>query len=135
MRKGPIPGLTRVDHVALTVPDLDAAVRFYSEVIGGSELYRLAPFDAADLSPMPGDPIYITEAFYDMRMARELIAKLTGRSWIWSAIRGRVRIAKAQIRQRLGLPSGHPGTGPVPPELRFWSQETTARSPAIASGK
>ncbi|MCI0402849.1 MAG: NAD(P)-binding protein [Acidobacteria bacterium] len=81
------------------------------------------------------DPIHITEAFYDMSKARELIAKLTGRSWFWSAIRGRAGIAKAQIRQRLGLPSRHPGTRPVPPQHRFWSQETSARSPAIAGGK
>ena len=43
-----LPGLTHVDHVALTVPDLDAAMKFYTEVIGGEELYRVGPFDSAD---------------------------------------------------------------------------------------
>jgi hypothetical protein len=52
----------------------------------------------------------ITEAFHDMKQARTLIEKLTGQPWIWSAIRGRAGIAKAQLRQKLGLDSGHPGT-------------------------
>ncbi len=51
MSKG-LPGLSHVDHVGLTVPDLDAAVRFYCDVIGGHELYRLGPFDAADMPRM-----------------------------------------------------------------------------------
>jgi ribosomal protein S11 len=74
------------------------------------------------------DPIYMTEAFYNMKQARELIEKLTGHSWLRSAIRGRTGILLAQIRQRLGLPSGHPGTTPVPPKLRFWAQQTQAAS-------
>jgi catechol 2,3-dioxygenase-like lactoylglutathione lyase family enzyme len=44
-----LPGLSHVDHVGLTVPDLNAAVRFYCDVIGGHELYRLGPFDAAEM--------------------------------------------------------------------------------------
>jgi hypothetical protein len=56
------------------------------------------------------DPAYITEAFHDLKEARALIEKLTGRPWLHSAIRGRAGIAKAQIRQRLGLWSKHPGT-------------------------
>jgi hypothetical protein len=56
------------------------------------------------------DPMLITEAFHDMKQARTLIEKLTGQPWIWSAIRGRAGIAKAQLRQKLGLDSGHPGT-------------------------
>jgi catechol 2,3-dioxygenase-like lactoylglutathione lyase family enzyme len=51
MSKG-LPGLSHVDHVGLTVPDLDAAVRFYCDVVGGHELYRLEPFDAADMPRM-----------------------------------------------------------------------------------
>jgi len=46
MAKG-LPGLSHVDHVGLTVP------RFYSEVIGGEELYRIGPFDAAEMPRMP----------------------------------------------------------------------------------
>lgn len=44
-----LPGLQSVDHVALTVPDLDAATRFYTEVLGGEERYALGPFDAREL--------------------------------------------------------------------------------------
>jgi hypothetical protein len=38
MAKGPVLGLQHVDHVALTVPELDAAATFITEVIGGTEL-------------------------------------------------------------------------------------------------
>ena len=51
MSKG-LPGLSHVDHVGLTVPDLDAAVGFYCDVFGGHELYRLGPFDAAEMPRM-----------------------------------------------------------------------------------
>lgn len=60
------------------------------------------------------DAILLTEAFHDMRKARATIERLTGRSWLWSAVRGRVGIAKAQLRQKFGLDSGHPGTLPLP---------------------
>ena len=53
MSKRGLPGLSHVDHVAITVPDLDKAVTFYSEVIGGTELYRIGPFDAATMPQMP----------------------------------------------------------------------------------
>ena len=51
MSKG-LPGLSHVDHVGLTVPNLDAAVRFYCDVIGCHELYRMGPFDAAEMPRM-----------------------------------------------------------------------------------
>ena len=35
-----IPGLRHVDHVAFTVPDLDAAVEFFVDAFGAEELYR-----------------------------------------------------------------------------------------------
>ena len=35
MSKG-LPGLSHVDHVGLTVPELDIAVKFYCDVIGGN---------------------------------------------------------------------------------------------------
>jgi glyoxylase I family protein len=44
-----------VDHVALTVPDLEAAVRFYGEALGAIELYRMGPFDAKELPATPND--------------------------------------------------------------------------------
>jgi 2-polyprenyl-6-methoxyphenol hydroxylase-like FAD-dependent oxidoreductase len=56
------------------------------------------------------DPMLITGAFHDMQQARALISKLTGHSWIWSALRGRVAILGGQLRQKLGMDPGHPGT-------------------------
>ena len=38
-----------VDHVSWTVPDLDAAISFYTEAFGASVLYRIGPIDAADI--------------------------------------------------------------------------------------
>jgi catechol 2,3-dioxygenase-like lactoylglutathione lyase family enzyme len=75
MSKG-LPGLSHVDHVGLTVPDLDAAVRFYCEVFGGHELYRLGPFDAAELPPM-ADGRDWTEAHINVAGARLTIAMLS----------------------------------------------------------
>ena len=42
-RKG-LPGLTRVDHFGLTVPDLDKATTFLVDVLGCEYLYSLGPF-------------------------------------------------------------------------------------------
>jgi len=53
MKSATLPGVMHVDHVALTVPDLDEAVRFYGDVLGAKELYRLGPFDARDLPALP----------------------------------------------------------------------------------
>lgn len=39
-RNGSVVGLSHVDHVGLTVPDLDEAVEFFVEVLGAEELYR-----------------------------------------------------------------------------------------------
>jgi catechol 2,3-dioxygenase-like lactoylglutathione lyase family enzyme len=38
-----VPGARRVDHVALTVPDLDRATDFAVRVLGGELVYRLPP--------------------------------------------------------------------------------------------
>ncbi|MGC9669656.1 VOC family protein [Planosporangium sp. 12N6] len=43
-----IPGAQRVDHIALTVPDLDAAVAFAVETLGGQVAYRLPPLTRDD---------------------------------------------------------------------------------------
>ena len=66
---GGLPGLSHVDHVGLTVPDLDAAVRFYCDVFGGHELYRLGPFDAAEM-PRMADGRDWTEAHINVAGAR-----------------------------------------------------------------
>lgn len=43
-----LPGLAGVEHVGFTVPDLDAAVRFFTEVMGCSKAYEIGPFQAED---------------------------------------------------------------------------------------
>jgi catechol 2,3-dioxygenase-like lactoylglutathione lyase family enzyme len=44
----PLPGLQRLDHIGLTVPDLDEAHRFFVDVLGCEYLYSLGPFAADD---------------------------------------------------------------------------------------
>ena len=39
-----LPGLTGVDHVGITVPDLDEATRWLIEVIGCEYMYSLGPY-------------------------------------------------------------------------------------------
>ncbi|MDX6314225.1 MAG: hypothetical protein QOF44_3689 [Streptomyces sp.] len=43
-----IPGATNVDHIAYTVPDLDQAVAFFTEVIGAELIYREGPVHDPD---------------------------------------------------------------------------------------
>ena len=43
-----IPGLTRLDHVGFTVPDLDAAHAWLVDVLGCEYMYALGPFQSAD---------------------------------------------------------------------------------------
>lgn len=40
----PIPGLRGTDHVGLTVPDLEEAITFFTDVIGCELVYRMGPF-------------------------------------------------------------------------------------------
>ncbi|MEV4320542.1 VOC family protein [Actinocrispum sp. NPDC049592] len=40
----PIPGLTRADHIGITVPDLQQAREFFVDVLGCEYMYRLGPF-------------------------------------------------------------------------------------------
>ncbi|TKD50756.1 VOC family protein [Sphingomonas baiyangensis] len=47
------PRFLSVDHVSWTVPDLEAAIAFYRDVIGAEELFRMGPLDAADIPAMP----------------------------------------------------------------------------------
>jgi catechol 2,3-dioxygenase-like lactoylglutathione lyase family enzyme len=75
MNKG-LPGLSHVDHVGLTVSNLDAAVRFYCDVMGGHELYRLGPFDAAEM-PRVGDDRDWTAAHVNVADARLSIAMIS----------------------------------------------------------
>ena len=43
-----IPGLAGVEHIGLTVPDIDAATRFFTDVLGAETLYDVGPFESAD---------------------------------------------------------------------------------------
>lgn len=38
-----VPGATNVDHIAYTVPDLDQAVTFFTDVLGAELIYREGP--------------------------------------------------------------------------------------------
>jgi glyoxylase I family protein len=42
---GLIPGVRGLDHIGLTVPDLDEAHVFFTEVLGCEYMYRLGPFE------------------------------------------------------------------------------------------
>lgn len=67
--------LVRADHVGVTVPDLDAAVAFYTDAFGAVELYRQGPFDAAEIPPT-ADGRDWTEAHVDVPGARLRFAVL-----------------------------------------------------------
>ncbi len=49
-----LPGLEGMDHVGITVPDLDSAVAFYCTLLGAQEIFRLGPFDARDFDLVDG---------------------------------------------------------------------------------
>ena len=42
--KGPLPGLRGIDHIGLTVPDLDQAAAFFTDVLGCTTVTRVGPF-------------------------------------------------------------------------------------------
>lgn len=70
-----LPGLRRVDHVSLTVADLDAAIAFYCDAFGAELAYRMGPFDAREL-PRTADDRDWTEAHVNVGDARLRIAML-----------------------------------------------------------
>lgn len=63
------PQFEGLDHVGLTVPDLDAAIEFYRKAFGAEVVYRLGPFDAAEMPDMPDGRDW-TEAHVDVPGAR-----------------------------------------------------------------
>ena len=50
------------------------------------------------------DPRRITEAFVDMRVARRLVAELTGHSWPRELLSGALHVGSGQLRRVLGRP-------------------------------
>jgi glyoxylase I family protein len=47
-RPAGLPGLTGLDHIGITVPDIEEATRFLVDVIGCEYLYTLGPLQDAD---------------------------------------------------------------------------------------
>ena len=43
-----LPGLAGTDHVGFTVPDLEAATRFFVDVIGCVQVFEIGPFESDD---------------------------------------------------------------------------------------
>jgi 2-polyprenyl-6-methoxyphenol hydroxylase-like FAD-dependent oxidoreductase len=54
------------------------------------------------------DPRRYTHLLTDMAAVKAFVEAKTGRSWLRSAVRGRLGIGKQQIRQKLGLAPMHP---------------------------
>lgn len=69
------PRFLAVDHVSWTVPDLDAAIAFYTEAFGATVLYRIGPIDAADL-PRDANGRDWMETHVGVRGARLTLAML-----------------------------------------------------------
>lgn len=69
------PIFRRTDHVSLTVNDLDAVIKFYTEIIGAELRYRMGPFDAAEMPAMEDGRDW-TEAHVNVTGARLEIAML-----------------------------------------------------------
>lgn len=44
----PVPGLRGIEHMGLTVPDMDRALAFFHDVLGAKTLYETGPFKAED---------------------------------------------------------------------------------------
>lgn len=54
------------------------------------------------------DPQPLVELLLDVKAARRVIHETTGESWVRAALTGALGVARAQIRQKLGLSPGHP---------------------------
>ena len=65
----------RLDHVSLTVPDMETAIEFYTRVFGAEVDYRMGPFDAAEIPKMEDGRDW-TEAHIFVPGARLRIAML-----------------------------------------------------------
>ncbi len=65
----------RVDHVSLTVTELQPVIDFYTRVFGAELSYEMGPFDAAE-SPQMDDGRDWTEAYVNVKGARLSIAML-----------------------------------------------------------
>lgn len=49
MPKPPVvPGLTGIEHIGLTVPDIEMATAFFVDLLGAEALYDIGPFESPD---------------------------------------------------------------------------------------
>ncbi len=66
------PLIGAIDHIGLTVPNLEAAIEFYTRALGGRVLYRLGPFDSRELSEdgsdWTSDHVVVPDALYHVVM-------------------------------------------------------------------
>jgi catechol 2,3-dioxygenase-like lactoylglutathione lyase family enzyme len=69
------PAFVAVDHVSRTVPDLDAAIAFYTEAFGATLMYRIGPIDSADI-PKDGQGRDWMETHVGVQGARLTLAML-----------------------------------------------------------
>lgn len=60
------------------------------------------------------DPARLIRQLLDVPASRAFIAEKTGRHWLRSGLPGRLRIAREQLRQLVGLAPNHPLASPVP---------------------
>ena len=44
----PLPGFAGIEHIGLTVPDLEAATRFFAALLGAETLYDIGPFESPE---------------------------------------------------------------------------------------
>ena len=44
----PIPGLAGIEHIGLTVPNIEQATTFFTSVLGAAPLYDVGPFESPD---------------------------------------------------------------------------------------
>ena len=81
--------------------------------------------DTAELEALPSNPSdpYERAAQTFPRLSREqveraraFISEKMGRSWVRSAVTGRLAIAAGQIRQKLGMPPNHPSVSAAAPQ-------------------
>jgi catechol 2,3-dioxygenase-like lactoylglutathione lyase family enzyme len=75
MTDKPAPVRFTVDHVSLTVANLERALDFYQRVFGSTIVYRMGPFDAAEIPPMDDGRDW-TAAHVNVQGARLSIAMI-----------------------------------------------------------
>jgi catechol 2,3-dioxygenase-like lactoylglutathione lyase family enzyme len=143
MRPDPTaPGVPRLGHVGLTVPDLDEAVGFFAEVFGASVVFRLPrpePGSDAKAGRLGADPsAHFALAMLDLGGGRvELL------QW-WSPrpegdepapdARGgsHVALEVSDVDATLGRLRGHPGVRVIGEPVRFPPGATPGLTNAFA---